>query len=58
MVAVDPTANTVTIEVTEVNQRGETTTDGSIVVILPDKSGGTAKLPGSSLEDLPAAVAP
>lgn len=55
---VDRSANTVTIDVVEVNQRGETTCDGWVVVVLPGADGGTAALPRFQPEDVPEATAP
>jgi len=55
---VDVEANTVTIDTAAVNQRGETTCDGRIVVILPAPSGGPAVLPEFDPDDVPEATAP
>ena len=54
---VDKESSTITIDVTEVNQRGETTCDGRAVVILPAGEGG-AHLPEYRPEDIPEATAP
>ena len=55
---VDASANTVTIDAAAVNQRGETTCDGRIVVILPPPGGGPAVLPEFDPDDVPEASAP
>jgi acyl dehydratase len=51
-------AGTVTIDITGVNQRGETTCDGRAVVLLPAPDGGPAALPDFRPEDVPEASAP
>ena len=56
--AVDVAANTVTVDVTEVNQRDEVTCSGQAVIILPTSAGGTAPLPDFRPEDVPEAQAP
>jgi hypothetical protein len=48
----------VTIDLSGVNQRGETTFDGRAVVILPPPGGGLATLPEYRPEDVPEAQAP
>jgi len=55
---VDRAANTVTIDASCVNQRGETTADGRIVVILPSSVGSSAALPEYEPADIPEAAAP
>jgi hypothetical protein len=55
---VDRAASTVTIDASCVNQRGETTADARIVVILPPASGGAAVLPAYDPADVPKASAP
>jgi acyl dehydratase len=55
---VDRGANTVTIDVTGVNQRGVTTCDARVVVILPSASGGRATIPDYDLAHVPEASAP
>jgi acyl dehydratase len=55
---VDRAASTVTIDASCVNQRGETTADARIVVILPPSSGGAAVLPAYDPADVPEASAP
>jgi hypothetical protein len=55
--AVDADAGTVTIDVTQVNQRDEVTCTGQAVIILPGE-GGTAVLPTYRPEDVPEAQAP
>jgi acyl dehydratase len=55
---VDRGANTVTIDVTGVNQRGVTTCDARVVVILPSASGGHATIPDYDLAQVPEASAP
>jgi acyl dehydratase len=54
---VDPAANTVTIDLTGVNQRGDVTCDGRAVVILPTTD-GRVELPEFRAEDVPEAAAP
>jgi acyl dehydratase len=53
---VDTAANTVTIDAKCVNQRGETTSDGRAVVILPPPSGGSAVIPEYEPGDVPEAT--
>jgi len=55
---VDRSTNQVTVDVSGVNQRGETTCDGRIVVILPPPGGGPAVIPDYEPEDAPEASAP
>ncbi|MBM3671358.1 MAG: acyl dehydratase [Actinobacteria bacterium] len=55
---VDRAKNTVTIAASCLNQRGEVTADGEIVVILPTREGGTAVLPDFDPADIPEASAP
>lgn len=55
---IDRAANTVTIDASCVNQRGETTADARLVVILPPPGGGTAVLPEYEPADIPEATAP
>jgi acyl dehydratase len=55
---VDRPANTVTIDVSGVNQRGETTCDARVVVILPPPGGGPAVIPDYEPEQVPEASAP
>lgn len=50
---VDPTTNAVTIDAKAVNQRGDVTCDGRIVVILPPAGGGHAVLPAFDPDDVP-----
>ena len=45
VIEVDPARNLVTIDLTAVNQRGETTCDGRAVVILPRPGASSAELP-------------
>jgi acyl dehydratase len=55
---VDRAAHTVTIDTSCVNQRGETTADGRIVVILPASEGRLAELPEYEPADVPEASGP
>jgi acyl dehydratase len=55
---VDRAANTATIHVTGVNQRGQTTCDAQVVVILPPPGGGHAVIPAFDPEQFPEASAP
>jgi acyl dehydratase len=55
---VDRSTNQVTIDVSGVNQRGETTCDGRVVVIMPPAGGGPAVIPPYAPEDVPEASAP
>ncbi len=55
---VDRATNTVTIDVAGVNQRGETTCDARMVVILPSPDGGPAVIPEYDPEQVPEASAP
>jgi acyl dehydratase len=55
---IDRVSNTVTIDASCVNQRGETTADARLVVILPPSGGGSAVLPVYEPADTPEAVAP
>lgn len=55
---IDRAANTVTIDASCVNQRGETTADARLVVILPPSGGGSAVLPDYEPADVPEAAAP
>ena len=55
---VDRSSNTVTIDATCVNQRGETTADGRIVVILPPPNGGPAEIPPFDPVEIPEASTP
>jgi acyl dehydratase len=55
---VDAAASTVSIDVTCANQRGQTTCDGRIVVILPTAAGGPAAIPEYDPADVPEASAP
>jgi acyl dehydratase len=50
---VDRDANAVTIAVSGINQRGEPTCDGRVVVILPPSDGGTAVIPDYEPADVP-----
>lgn len=54
---VDVDANTVTVDLIGVNQRGETTCDCRAVVVLPSPDGGLS-IPEFRLEDVPEAVPP
>jgi acyl dehydratase len=55
---VDQATSTVVVDVSGVNQRGETTCDARIVVILPSAAGGAAVIPDFDLTQLPEATAP
>jgi acyl dehydratase len=55
---VDLATDTVTIDATGVNQRGETTCDARIVVILPSPEGGPAVIPDYRASQVPEASAP
>jgi hypothetical protein len=55
---VDMAANTVTIDVQAVNQRGDVTADGRFVVVLPAPGGGHADLPGFDPDDVPEVTSP
>jgi acyl dehydratase len=55
---VDRAASTVTIDVTGVNQRGETTCDARVVVILPSTAGAAAETPAYDPSQVPEASAP
>jgi acyl dehydratase len=55
---VDRAANTVTIDASCVNQRGETTADGRVVVVLRPPGGGTAVVPEFDPADIPEASVP
>jgi acyl dehydratase len=55
---VDRATDTVTIDVSGVNQRGETTCDGRVVVILPPPAGGHATVPDYDPAQVPEATAP
>jgi hypothetical protein len=55
---VDRDANTVTIDATGVNQRGQTTCDARVVVLLPPPDGGHAVIPDYELEQVPEPSAP
>ena len=55
---VDQAANTVTLDVQGVNQRGVTTCDARAVVILPPATGGHAVIPEYDPADVPEASAP
>jgi acyl dehydratase len=54
---VDCTAGSVHIDMYGINQRGETTCQGSAVVLLPP-DGGTVRLPDFNPDDIPEASAP
>lgn len=56
--ATDPAANTATIELRGVNQRGETTCTAVAVVILPPPGGGHATAPDFRPAHVPEAVVP
>jgi acyl dehydratase len=56
--AVDSDASTVTIDAAGVNQRGETTFEGTAVVVLPTGSGRPAGIPPYRPGDEPPATAP
>jgi acyl dehydratase len=55
---VDRDASTATIDVTGVNQRGETTCDARIVAILPRTAGRCADIPEFDMAQVPEASAP
>jgi acyl dehydratase len=55
---VDRAAGTVTIDTRGVNQRGDSTCDGRIVVILPPAGGGHAVIPEYDPDDVPEASVP
>jgi acyl dehydratase len=55
---VDLDRNVVTIDAEAVNQRGDVTCDGRIMVILPPPGGGHAVLPEFDPDDIPEATAP
>jgi len=55
---VDRSTNTVTIDASCVNQRGDTTADARIVVILPSPTGGPAVIPPYEPADVPEPSAP
>jgi acyl dehydratase len=55
---VDPEASTATIDLTGVNQRGETNCDARMVVLLPPADGTHARVPSFDLEQVPEAKAP
>ena len=55
---IDGAANTVTIDASCVNQRGETTADGRVVVVLPPPGGGQAVVPEFDPTDIPEASVP
>jgi acyl dehydratase len=55
---VDPEQHTATLTVSGVNQRGETTCDAEIVVILPASTSGHAQIPAFDIDQLPEAIAP
>jgi hypothetical protein len=55
---IDRSANTVTIDATCTNQRGQITGDARIVVILPGPDGGPAVIPEFAPEQIPEAQAP
>lgn len=55
---VDRQRNLVTIDAQAVNQRGDVTCDGRILVILPPPGGGPAELPEFDPADVPDAAAP
>jgi len=50
---VDRATNAVTIAISGVNQRGEPTCDGRVVVILPPSNGGPAVIPDYEPADVP-----
>lgn len=56
--AVDAERNTVTIDAQAINQRGDVTCDGRLVVILPPIDGGPAKLPDFDPDDVQEATGP
>jgi len=55
---VDRAANTATIDVAGVNQRGQVTCDARVVVILPSARGGPATIPDYDPGQVPEASAP
>jgi acyl dehydratase len=55
---VDRDAGTATIDLTGVNQRGETTCDARMVVLLPPGGGGHASIPPFDPTQVPEATAP
>jgi acyl dehydratase len=55
---IDRSANTVTIDACCVNQRGETTADGRIMVILPPAGGAPVVIPEYEPADVPEASPP
>ena len=55
---IDRAANTVTIDASCVNQRGEITADGRVVVVLPPSDGGAAQIPEFDPADIPEASVP
>ncbi len=55
---IDRSLNTVTIDATCTNQRGQITSDARIVVILPGPDGGPAVIPDFAPEQIPEAKAP
>jgi hypothetical protein len=55
---VDRAENSVTIDVSGVNQRGQTTCDARMVVILPPPGGGPAVVPDYDAGQVPEASAP
>jgi acyl dehydratase len=55
---VDRQASTATIDITGVNQRGETTCTARVVVVLPPPSGGCAVIPDYDPRQIPEASAP
>ncbi len=55
---VDQDASSVTIDVSGVNQRGETTCDARVVVLLPPSDGGHALIPSYEPEQAPEASVP
>jgi acyl dehydratase len=56
--AVDEATSTVTIEVSGVNQRGQTTCSATVVVILPPPGGGHAAIPAYEPGQVPEASTP
>jgi hypothetical protein len=55
---VDPSDNTVTVDVWGENQRGQRTCDARVVVILPGPDGGPATIPAYSPDQVPEVTAP
>ena len=55
---VDPSAGTVTVDVSGENQRGEVTCDARIVVLLPPAEGGSARIPDFDQMQVPEASGP